>query len=328
MTDSRLPTGVALITLILLAGVPLSLYYAGHIFWLDIFTRAVVLAIAAASLNLMLGFAGLASFGHAAYLGIGAYAVGVPAYYETYGGGGMIASYSGWWHLGLALGASALFAVVTGAISLRTRGIHFIMITMAFGQMLFYLLVSIDEYGADDGMTVDLTSQFSHVDLSDPVMLFGICYGSLLLLLLLQYRLKHSHFGRILAAIKQNENRTRALGVNTFYYKLTAYVLAGVICAYAGVLMANFSTFISPGMIEWTRSGELMFMVILGGTAWVFGPVVGAMIFVLLEYFLAGLTVYWHLPFGLLLILTVLLFRGGLGGMLQRIGATRGEGQS
>jgi len=136
MTDSRLPTGVALITLILLAGVPLSLYYAGHIFWLDIFTRAVVLAIAAASLNLMLGFAGLASFGHAAYLGIGAYAVGVPAYYETYGGGGMIASYSGWWHLGLALGASALFAVVTGAISLRTRGIHFIMITMAFGQML------------------------------------------------------------------------------------------------------------------------------------------------------------------------------------------------
>jgi len=260
----------------------------------------------------------LASFGHAAYLGLGAYAVGIPVYYETYGGAPWLASYNGWWHFLLAMLVCGLYALITGAISLRTRGVHFIMITMAFSQMIFYLLVSLEEFGADDGLSVDLRSEFAIIDMEDPVVFYLLCYGLLLLVLFIVSRLTHSQFGRVLQAAKQNETRVRALGVNPYGYRLLAFVIAGVIGGLAGALYANFSYFVSPSMVEWTRSGELMFMIILGGVSSLFGPVLGASCFVLLEYVLSRWTIFWHLPFGLLLLCVVLFGRGGLVGLLKR----------
>lgn len=313
---------VSAVTVALIAIVPLLSYWMGHLFWIDLFTRLVILSLAALSLNLLLGCSGLASFGHAVYLGIGAYAVGIPAYHATYGGVEWLASYSGYLHFAIAIVASALFALLTGAISLRTKGIHFIMITMAFSQMIYYTLVSIEEYGADDGLTIDLRSEFSTVNLDDPVQLFLICYVSMLAFMFIIHRLMHSRFGRILEGAKQNPERMLALGVQPYRYQLVAFVIAGAMCGYAGALMANYSTFISPSIIEWTRSGELMFMIILGGTSYLLGPVLGAALFILIEYYLSSWTIYWHLPFGILLILTVLLFRGGVAGMVSKGVAT------
>lgn len=300
----------------LLATAPVLAYLGGAIFWIDIATRLVILAIAAVSLNLLLGFAGLASFGHAAFLGIGAYAVGIPVYHETYGGLDWLASYSGWVHLAVGVGGAALFALVTGAVSLRTKGVHFIMITMAFSQMMYYALVSLQDYGADDGLSIDLRSEFTGLNLDDPLTLYAVCYGSLLLVIFLSWRIVNSRFGQVLVAAKSNEERVRALGVNTYRYQLVAYVISGAICGFAGVLMANYTVFISPSMLEWSRSGELIFMVVLGGAAFLFGPVFGAIVFILLEFYLSRFTIYWHLPFGLLLIASVLFIKGGLSGLL------------
>ena len=305
------------VLLVALAAVPLALLALGKPFWLDVFTRLVILAIAATGLWLLLGVAGLPSFGHAAYLGIGAYAVGIPSYHAIYGGADALAGTSGWWHLALALIASGLFALGTGAIALRTRGVHFIMITMAFSQMVYYALVSLEAYGGDDGLSIDVGSEFALLSLEDPVTRYLACLASLGLVLLVVHRLTLSRFGRVLAAASQNETRSAMLGIDPYRYRLVAYVLAGLIGGYAGFLSANFSMFVSPSAVEWTRSGELMFMIILGGTAWLFGPVTGATVFVLVEYFLSRWTVHWHLPFGLLLLGVVLFARGGLIGALS-----------
>ncbi len=322
-----IPVVINLVLLIALFTLPVLAYLNGQEFWLDVATRLVILAIAAVSLNLVLGFGGLASFGHAAFLGIGAYAVGVPVYHATYGGFDAIASYSGWWHLALAVGLSALFALITGAISLRTRGVHFIMITMAFSQMMFYTLVSLQEYGADDGLSVDLRSEFQGLNLDEPLQLFGLCFVSLLASLLLSWTLVRSRFGKVLVAARSNEQRLKSLGVETYRYQLVAYVISGAMCGYAGALLANFTTFISPSIVEWSRSGELIFMVVFGGSAYLFGPVIGTTVFILLEYFLSRFTVYWHLPFGIILILVVLFLRGGLSGSLARwFGKGKGTG--
>lgn len=315
MTTLR-STLFGLFVLLAIGIAPLVMLQLGKPFWIDIFTRLVILAIAASSLNLLLGIAGLASFGHAAYLGIGAYAVGVPVYHATYGGADWLASYNGFFHLLLAVAVAAGFALLTGAISLRTRGVHFIFITMAFSQMVYYALISLQEYGGDDGLSVDLRSEFGSFSIEDPVVLFLVCYASLIVVLLLLHRLTHSRFGRVLRAASENEERVHALGVNPYRYRLLAFVLAGMIGGYAGALMANYSYFISPSIVEWSRSGELMFMIILGGMATLFGPVVGASAFVLVEFALSRFTVYWHLPFGLLLLLVVLFGRGGLLGLV------------
>ena len=314
---SKSSVWAAVVFLLVLAVVPVVLYYSGKTFWIDIFTRLVILAIAATSLYLLLGVAGLASFGHAAYMGLGAYAVGIPVHYATFGGAQWLASYNGWWQFFLAIAISALFALITGAISLRTRGVHFIMITMAFSQMIYYALISLEEYGADDGLSVYASSEFPLLKLDDPLQLYGVCFASLLLVLFIVHRLHHSRFGRVLQAAKQNETRVLASGINPFAYRLLAFVLAGVIAGYAGALMANFALFISPGMVEWSRSGELIFMVVLGGSHYLLGPLVGSTLFILLEFILSRWTIYWHLPFGILLLLVVLYGRGGAIGILR-----------
>jgi len=306
-----------LIVLALLLIVPPVLFWTGNAFYLDLAMRLVILGIVATSLNLLLGYGGLVSFGHAVFIGIGAYAVGIPTYHYFYGGAEAIATTNGFFQFGTAILVSALFAVLTGLIVLRTKGVYFIMITMAFAQMIYYLFVSIEEYGADDGLVIEVRSEFPLINLDDPITLYMVCWVSLVLVMLLVRTIIHSRFGMVLQGAKGNNERMVTLGYNTYLYRLVAYGIAGAIGGYAGALYANFSSFISPEMINWHVSGELIFMVVLGGSGTTVGPLLGATAFILLEEFLGRLTIYWHLPFGLILIGIVLFARGGLMGLLM-----------
>ncbi len=308
---------ITLIAMAVLAILPPVFLWTGHAFYLDLATRLVILGIAAVSLNLILGFGGLVSFGHAAFIGLGAYAVGIPAFHATWGGFEAVASYNGLFHIALAVGISALFALITGAISLRTKGVYFIMITMAFGQMVFFLFQSLDVYNGDDGLTIDVRSELPLINLDSPLQLYLLCYASLVIAMLMVKTIVNSRFGMVLQGAKGNNERMLTLGYNTYFYRLTAYVISGAMCGYAGFLLGNFTTFIGPDMMHWTRSGELMFMVILGGASTMLGPVLGSVVFIVVEEVLSGFTIFWHLPFGLMLIAVVLFVRGGLMGFLR-----------
>ena len=310
-------SGWLTIAVLLALGIlPPVLLWSGQAFYMDLATRLVILAIAAVSLNLLLGYGGMVSFGHAAFIGIGAYCVGIPTYHATYGEFDAIASYNGWFQILMAVAVSSLFALITGMICLRTKGVYFIMITMAFAQMVFYLFVSLETYGGDDGLVIDIRSELPFANLDDPLQLYLLCYASLIATILIVRTIVHSRFGMVLQGAKDNNERVVTLGYNTYLYRLTAYVISGALCGYAGALLGNFTTFISPEMMDWTRSGELMFMVILGGAGTTLGPVLGSMIFILVEEVLSHFTIYWHLPFGIMLIIIVLFIRGGLMGML------------
>ncbi len=297
--------------LLILAPAPFIFEWINQPFYLDLLSRALILAIAVISLNLILGFGGMISLGHAAYIGIGAYSVGIPAYYDYY---------NGWLHLALALAVSASFALITGAISLRTKGVYFIMITMAFSQMVYFTFLSLEEYGADDGLVIYSRSEFPQwMTMDGGTSLYYWIFALLLLSLFFTYRLVYSRFGRVIVGAKFNEQRMQALGFNTYRYRLVCYVISAMICSLAGVLLGNFTGFISPDMIGWARSGELIFMVIIGGAGTFFGPLVGTIAFVLLEEFLSLITVYWHLIFGLMLVALVLYGKGGIHGWLSRL---------
>jgi branched-chain amino acid transport system permease protein len=307
--------GVTCIGLAVLALVPVVTTITGHIFYQDLVNRLMILAIAAISLNLILGNGGMISFGHAAYLGIGAYCVGIPAYYEVY---------NGWIHFLLAVVTSALFALLTGSICLRTTGVYFIMITMAFAQMMFFALVSIEAYGGDDGLVIELRSEFEGLlDLESHLVLYYVTFVSLIVCLYLIHRIINSRFGMVIEGAKDNELRMQSIGFNTYRYRLICYVISGAICGLAGALLGNFTNFISPEMMDWTRSGELIFMVVLGGAGSLFGPVLGAGAFLLLEEFLSDITIYWQLLFGIMLLMVVLFVRGGIVGLLGTWGRPR-----
>ena len=297
-----------LIVLVVLALIPAVVALTGQVFYQDLCNRLMILAVAATSLNLILGYGGMISFGHAAYLGIGAYCVGIPAHYELY---------SGFIHFPLAIGASACFALLTGMICLRTTGVYFIMITMAFAQMLFFAFVSIETYGGDDGLVIEWRSEFGpYLNLENPLILYYVTFAALIICLYLLHRMVQARFGMVIAGAKGNERRMQAIGFNTYPYRLTCYVISGAMCGFAGALLGNFTYFISPEMMDWTRSGELIFMVVLGGAGSLFGPVLGSAAFLLLEEFLSATTIYWQLIFGILLILVVLFARGGIVGLL------------
>jgi branched-chain amino acid transport system permease protein len=248
------------------------------------------------------------SFGHAAYLGVGGYSVGILAFYGVH---------SGWLQWAVAIGASALVALAIGAISVRTRGIYFIMITLAFTQMLYYLGISVEEYGGDDGLRLKVKSQFSGlVDLNDPVTFYYVVLALLLAVIYLLDRVVRSRFGMVLRAAKSNEPRTRAIGFSPYPYQLAAFVLSGAICGLAGALLANQTAYIAPAFMEWTRSGEIMFMVILGGMGTAPGPGRGAGALLIVEDLLAGWTEHWQVVLGPLLVLSVLFFKRGLAGLL------------
>ncbi len=311
------PRTVALIlALVLLAAVPPLAAAFNQPFYLDLFRRIMIFALAAASLNLILGYGGMVSFGHAAYLGIGAYAVGILAHHGIH---------NGWLQWALAIGASALVALVIGAVSIRTSGIYFIMLTLAFTQMLYYLGISIAEYGGDDGMRVPKLSQFEGlVDLSDPAAFYYVVLALLALVLLLLHRLVNSRFGMLIRAAKSNEARTRAIGFSPYPYRLAAFVIAGAICGLAGALLVNQTAYLTPEFMNWTRSGELMFMVILGGMGTTAGPLFGAAGLLLLEDLLQGWSLlpklvnqYWQFYLGIVLVLVVLFAKRGLAGLLR-----------
>ncbi len=313
---------ISALVMALLAVVPPLFYLTGNAFYLDLATRLTILGIAAVSLNLILGYGGLVSFGHAAFVGLGAYAVGIPAHHWLYTGWGDWAI-SGLVQFPLAIAVTALFALLTGLICLRTRGVYFIMITMAFAQMVYYLIVSIEEYGGDDGLVIDTRSVLPGIDLDEPLQLFALAWVSLLGALLLVRMIVNSRFGMVLQGAKGNEERMITLGYNVYAYRLVAYVISGAMAGYAGALLGNFTTFISPEMMDWSRSGELMFMVILGGVATTIGPVLGSAAFIVIEEALSSITLYWHLPFGLMLLGVVLFVRGGLTGLLSGSKGTR-----
>jgi branched-chain amino acid transport system permease protein len=251
----------------------------------------------------------MVSFGHAAYLGIGAYAVGILAFHGFT---------SGWIQLIVAIVACALVAAAIGAVSIRTSGVYFIMITLAFTQMLYYLGISLELYGGDDGMRLKARSQFpGFINLADPVAFYYLCLALMLGAAYLTHRIVESRFGMVLRAAKSNEARSRAIGFSPYTYRLVAFIIAGVICGIAGALYANHTNYITPGLMSWIQSGDLMFMVILGGMASTAGPLLGAFALILLEELLKGFTDYWPIIFGPLLVLSVIFFKRGLAGVFR-----------
>lgn len=303
------------VTMLLLAVAPGIIRLIDKPFYLDLVIRIMILSIAAISLNLLLGFGSMISFGHAAFIGIGAYSIGIPAYYEEYG---VIQQ------LAVTLLSSGLFALLTGVICLRTKGLQFIMITLAFSQMIFFAFVSIEEFGGDDGLLIDTRSDFgSFINLENDTHLYYLVFSFLVGAMLLVHRIVHSRFGLVIRGTRSNEARMRALGFNTYRYKLVCYVLAGMICGVAGWLLGNFTGFISPEMMSWTRSGELIFIVVLGGAGTLFGPVLGTIAFVILEEILSRITIYWPIIFGIILITVVLFAKGGMEGILQKFNKKR-----
>ncbi len=302
---------VAVLVAFLLA-LPLYTAMTGNSFLLTLFTRILILAMAATSLNLIMGFGGMVSFGHAAYLGVGGYVVGILAYEGVS---------SGFLQWPLAIAVSALFALVIGALSLRTRGVYFIMITLAFAQMIYYVGVSLNRYGADDGLTIQRRSQFAGLlDLSNRTIFYYVCLALLFGTIYLVWRLINSRFGLVIQGARSNDRRMRSIGFPAFRYRLVCFVIAGAMCGLAGVLLANFTNFISPAMMHWTRSGDLIVMVVLGGMGSVFGPAIGAIALLLLEESLSRFTEYWQIILGPLLLAVVLFARGGIDGVLARIG--------
>jgi branched-chain amino acid transport system permease protein len=304
-------TAVIALTIAGLLLLPLYSAISGNIFVLTLFTRIVIFALAAASLNLIMGYGGMMSFGHATYLGVGGYAVGILAH-EGIG--------SGFIQWPVALAASALFALVIGALSLRTRGVYFIMITLAFAQMAYYVASGLSRYGGDDGLTVYKRSDFGGlINLSSRVQFYYLCLGCLFGGIYLIWRIVNSRFGMVVQGVRSNEQRMQAIGFPANRYRLVCFVISGTICGLAGALLANNTDFISPAVMYWTRSGDLMVMVVLGGMGSLFGPVIGAIVFLVLEEFLSQITEYWALIMGPLLLLIVLFGRGGIMGLLGRL---------
>jgi branched-chain amino acid transport system permease protein len=304
------PTRVVVLGLglLLLAGVPPAAALFNQPFYVDLFRRVMIFAIAALSLDLILGYGGMVSFGHAAYLGVGAYAVGVLMHHGIHNG------FVQWT---LAVVASTLVALAIGAVSIRTSGVYFIMITLAFTQMLYYLGISVEEYGGDDGMRLATRSQFPGLmDLKNPTVFYYLVLGVLLLFLYIGHRLVNARFGMVIRAAKSNEPRARAIGFSLYRYKLTAFAIAGAMCGVAGALLVNQTEYLTPEFMHWTRSGEIMFMVILGGMGTLVGPIIGAAVFLLLEDVLSAWTVHWQIILGPFLVLVVLFAKRGLFGLL------------
>jgi branched-chain amino acid transport system permease protein len=295
------------LAIVILVALPPLAVMLGQSFYIDLVRRIMIFAIAAISLNLILGYGGMVSFGHAAYLGIGGYAVGILAFYGID---------NGWLQWTVAIGGSAVVALAIGAVSIRSSGIYFIMITLAFTQMLYYLGISIDEYGGDDGMRLRSRSHFSDlVDLGDSVHFYYIVLALMLLAAYLTYRIVNSRFGMVIRAAKSNEARSRAIGFSPYLYRLAAFVIAGAMGGLAGALLVNHTNYLTPDFMHWTRSGEIMFMVILGGMSTIAGPLLGAFVLLLLEDVLAGWTQHWQVILGPLLVLSVIFFKRGLAGL-------------
>ncbi len=306
----------------LLLCAPLWAWVSDEPFTITLATRAVIFALAAVGLNVALGLGGLVSLGHAVFFGIGGYAMGILAFHaQTY------SPLMEWpftisgtklmpviWLVAILF--SGVTALVVGLLSLRTSGVYFIMITLAFGQMFFFFAISWPAYGGEDGLSIYIRNSFPGMNTLDPIQFFGICFAILSLVLWLNVRLAKSSFGLALNAARQSPERVEAVGLDPFRLRLIALVISGMICGLAGALFADLNRFVSPTMFSWQMSGELIVFIILGGLGRTFGPVAGATLFVVLEHALGGISEYFLFFLGLLLLVVVLFARGGLYGVI------------
>jgi branched-chain amino acid transport system permease protein len=315
MEDAGLRRG-AVVILAVFALLPPLLFAINEPFYLGVVSRMMIFAIAAISLDLILGFGGMVSFGHAVYLGIGGYAVAILSHHGIT---------DGFVHFGAAILASSLAAAFIGAVSLRTSGVFFIMITLAFSQMVYFLAISVNAYGGDDGLAFRRPSDFG-LNFRDPATFYYFVLAALAVFLWLSNRIVNSRFGMLIRATKFNESRMTAVGFPTFRYKLTMFVIAGAMCGVAGALLANLTLFVSPSIMHWSRSGDLLIMVIAGGMGTLLGPVLGAALYLILEQLLSTWTVYWPALVGFSLVALVLLGKRGLLGIMtgRRRGAAHG----
>ena len=319
MSRERLLNGALLLALIVIPGWAL---YADEPFTITLATRAVIFALAAVGLNIALGLGGLVSLGHAVFFGIGGYAMGILASHaQSYtpliewpfvieGTKSMPVIWL------VAIVASSCAALLIGLLSLRTSGVYFIMITLAFGQMMYFFAISWPAYGGEDGLSIYVRNGFPGLDTLVPIQFYGLCLALLCLVLAFNARLMRSPFGLALDAARQVPERVRAVGLDPRRLQLVALVISGAITGLAGALFADLNRFVSPTMLSWQMSGEIMVFVIIGGVARLFGPVAGAGIYVLLEHLLGGVSEYWQIFLGLVLLMVVLFGKGGVVGMI------------
>jgi branched-chain amino acid transport system permease protein len=305
-----------------LLGLPAVAGMAGEPYLVSLFSRILIYALAAVSLDLMLGFGGLVSLGHAAFFGIGAYAVCILSVHGFEGTPLMTWPVELNGHQsGLILWPAAVFlsaaaSAVIGALSLRTSGMHFIMITLAFAQMLYYFFVSLEAYGGDDGISLFSRNTLPGMDLNDDAQFYYLCLAALAVFLLFSYRLVHSRFGMVIRGCKENERRMKSLGFPIFRYRLVCFLIAGAGAGLAGALIANQTEYVSPNLMHWTRSGEILVMVLLGGMGTLFGPILGAATLLLLEELLSIYTEHWMVYLGPFLVLVVLFAKQGIYGLI------------
>ncbi|MEY4979821.1 MAG: hypothetical protein RLZZ352_2091 [Pseudomonadota bacterium] len=267
--------------------------------------RVLIYAIAACALNIALGFGGMVSLGHALFIGIGMYSVALPVHYGID---------SGWVHLAVCVLVCVLIGSITGLISLRTSGIAFIMITLAFAQMGYFVIVSLKQYGGDDGLGVAQASRFFGWALNSPEAVFYCAWGLLLGLIYWVKRLRKSPFGMVLRGGRQNARRINSVGLPLQRYQLTAYVLSAIPCGIAGMLLANLNAYASPSSMSWIVSGELIVMVVMGGMGTVAGPVAGALAFLGLEEVFKAYTEHWMALFGIVILLMAMFGKRGIVG--------------
>ena len=298
------------LVLLALMALPFVANVFGEAFYIALATRILIFALAATSLNLILGFGGMVSFGHAAFLGVGAYTVVILSQM------GVVDAWVAW---PTAMVVAGLFALLIGAVSLRTQGVYFIMITLAFAQMMYYLVVSFKAYGGDDGMSLPARSRIGFLDMFNDTHFYYVTLLACVAVLVLIARVLNARFGHVLQAIRENEVRMQSLGYAVFRYKLCAFVMSGALAGLAGALLANQSGFVSPAMMQWSQSGMLMMMVILGGVGHLYGGVWGAIVFLLLEETLSHFTIHWQLGLGALLLMVVLLLPNGLTSALTHL---------
>ncbi|MBV8392457.1 MAG: branched-chain amino acid ABC transporter permease [Alphaproteobacteria bacterium] len=314
----RTPRGVGTtVLLILLASLPLLTQAFDQRYVLSVGTRIVIWSIAAASLNIILGYGGLVSFGHAAFFGIGGYAVGILS---------ATGVTSGWLQWPVAIAVATLWALLIGALSLRTRGVYFLMITLAFAQLVYYLGSGLEAFGGDDGLNFSRSRFDSLIDLRDKAAFYWLCFALLCAVLWFCGRLVHSRFGFVLRGARSNEQRMTALGFPVFRYRLVAFAISGALGALSGILLGNEGAYVSPAMMSWMKSGDLIVIVVLGGAGTLFGPLYGTIAFFAVEEFLKplldlahkGWGEYWQIVFGPLLVLVALYARGGIDSLFGR----------
>jgi len=296
---------------------PLAMQAADNLFYVSFASRVMIYAIAATSLNLALGYGGMISFGHAAFVGTGAYVAAICI------AEGVTSAWLGW---PAAMAAAALAAWLIGAVSLRTRGVYFIMITLAFAQMAFYLVNSMKAYGGDEGFTLPQRAS----DLGNEVAFYYVVLFLLFATLLLLHRLVNSRFGRAIVAIRENETRAEAVGLPVFRYQLACFVIAGAVGGLAGALLASHGKYVNPNVLHLSQSGELMIMVILGGVGRLWGGAIGAAVLLGLEHLLTDYPIGWlarlapnyqdhvGLGVGLVLLAIVLFAPQGIAGLADR----------